>query len=71
MQNEKLLLILFKMYIFKCRNINVKPSIQGAKNYLTFQYKILKNKLLLSEKHDESTGQLDVVWSPFIDMNCF
>ena len=66
MQNEK-----FAVNIFKCRNINVKPSIQGAKNYLTFQYKILKNKLLLSEKHDESIGQLDVVWSPFIDMNCF
>ena len=70
---KNLLLIFFKMYIFKCRNVNVKPSIQGAKNYmyLTFQYKILKNKLLLSEKHDESIGQLDVVWSPFIDMNCF
>ena len=67
---KNLLLILFKMYIFKCRNINVKLLIQGAKDYLSFQYKILKNKVLLSEKHDESIGQLDAIWSPFIDINC-
>ena len=67
---KKMLLILFKMYIFKCRNINVKPSIQEAKDYLSFQYEILKNKVLLSEKHDESIGQLDAIWSPFIDIKC-
>ena len=51
---KKILLILFfKLYIYKCRTSKNTPTVTGVGNFISYKYKILKKVAIETRKLEE------------------
>ena len=50
---KNILLILFKLYIYKCRTSKNTPTVTGVGNFISYKYKILKKVAIETRKLEE------------------
>ena len=49
---KNILLILFNLYIYKCRTSKNTPTVTGVGNFISYKYKILKKEIRQLEEFE-------------------